>query len=393
MIQIVVFVAFFFSIASIIIGFYLALRGYRPAVYFVIAWSFFLIGIAMLSLKNFGLLPSMFLTEYGSQIGATFEVVLLSLALGDKINVLKRDKELAQKEIIETQKNLINSYARFVPEQLLAFLGKNIITEISLGDSIQKDMTILFSDIRSYTSISEGMNPNENFNFINAYMAVMGPCIRKYNGFIDKYIGDAIMALFPLEPSDAIDASIEMLEELHKLNLKIKEKGFKPISIGIGIHTGSQMLGIIGEKERLEGTVISDVVNTASRLEGLTKVYSSSLLVTDEVLGKVNEGKYFYRHLDTVKVKGKNKAVHILEILNGNSKRIIDLKLKTKIHFEKGIELYLDKKFSESLIQFDKVIQEDPKDKAALIYIDRCKFYLKNGVALDWDGIEKLDFK
>ena len=222
----------------------------------------------------------------------------------------------------------------------------------------------------------------------------MGPCIRKHNGFIDKYIGDAIMALFPEKPSDAIDASIEMLEELHQLNLKRNEKGFKSISIGIGIHTGSQMLGIIGEEERLEGTVISDVVNTASRLEGLTKAYASSILISKDVMDKTeNSEKYFYRHLDTVKVKGKNKAVEILEILNGNSQRIIELKIKLRPIFEQGIEYYSKKKFDKALENFKKVLMEDPKDKASELYVDRCEFYIKNGVSHEWDGVEKLDFK
>ncbi|HMX34425.1 MAG TPA: adenylate/guanylate cyclase domain-containing protein, partial [Leptospiraceae bacterium] len=242
--------------------------------------------------------------------------------------------------------------------------------------------------------ISESLSPSENFGFINSYLETMGPIIRKHNGFIDKYIGDAIMALFPQKPSDAIDASIEMLEELHKLNVKRKAKGYSPISIGIGIHTGSQMLGIIGEKERMEGTVISDVVNTASRLEGLTKAYSTALLVSEDVLdGVADKDKYEFRFLDTVKVKGKNKAVRIFEILNGVSPRIRELKLQTKPDFEAGINFYYSKNFKDSIKKMKSVLKKDSKDKAAELYIERCNFYSKNGVDPNWDGIEKLDFK
>lgn len=317
---------------------------------------------------------------------------ILSLSGIAVYRVVKMHLELQEKN--ETQRKLIKSYARFVPEQLLYFLGKDIVTDINLGDSVEKEMAILFSDIRSFTTISESMTPDENFGFINSYMAVMGPCIRKNSGFIDKYIGDAIMALFPEKPSDAIDAAIDMLDELHTLNLKRKEKGFMPISIGIGIHIGTQMLGIIGEKERLEGTVISDAVNTASRLEGLTKSYSSSLLVSMDLMEKVSDrSKYHYRKVDTVKVKGKNKAVQILEILNGNSKRIIDLKLKTKALFEEGISLYFKRDFESAKKKFETVLKEDPKDKAAEIYFQRCSHYSRNGIDPDWDGAEKLDFK
>jgi class 3 adenylate cyclase len=377
------------------------LKGLRSARFYLLGWTFALLGIFIFVLKTIGIIANTFLIVHAVEFGSGIEVILFSLALADRINILKKEKEESQKaliaeqeESIATQKELIHSYARFVPEQLLTFLGKDIITKVGLGDSVQKDMTILFSDIRAFTSISETLSPSENFGFINSYLETMGPIIRKHNGFIDKYIGDAIMALFPQKPSDAIDASIEMLEELYKLNVRRKSKGFAPISIGIGIHTGSQMLGIIGEKERMEGTVISDVVNTASRLEGLTKAYSTALLISEDVLtGVADKSKYEYRFLDTVKVKGKNKAVRILEILNGVSPRIRELKLQTKPDFESGIDLYYHKKFKDSIKKMKSVLKKDSKDKAAELYIERCNFYSKNGIDPNWDGIEKLDFK
>ncbi|MBK9500790.1 MAG: adenylate/guanylate cyclase domain-containing protein [Leptospiraceae bacterium] len=166
---------------------------------------------------------------------------------------------------------MIKSYARFVPEQLLRFLGKELITGVQLGDSINKKMAILFSDIRSFTTLSEDMSPEDNFKFLNSYLHAMGPSIRKNNGFIDKYMGDGIMAIFPEGSTDALQSAIEMLDELAEFNRTREKNGKLPIRIGIGIHVGYQMFGIIGDAERLEGTVISDAVNTASRLEGLTK--------------------------------------------------------------------------------------------------------------------------
>ena len=205
----------------------------RASKYFTFAWSFLLFGILVIAIRQTGIIPENFITKYSLQIGSALEMILLSIGLGDKINILKEEKLQTQKDAIEEQKKLITSYARFVPEQLLTFLGKDIITKVGLGDSVQKDMTILFSDIRAFTSISETLSPSENFGFINSYLETMGPIIRKHNGFIDKYIGDAIMALFPQKPSDAIDASIEMLEELYKLNVRRKSKGFAPISNGM----------------------------------------------------------------------------------------------------------------------------------------------------------------
>ncbi|MDX1959311.1 MAG: 7TM diverse intracellular signaling domain-containing protein [Leptospiraceae bacterium] len=365
----------------------------RAARYLAIGWVFMVLGLLTFALKSIGILPENFFTHNSSQIGSIFEMISFSIGLGDKINMLREEKLQTQKKAIEEQKKLITSYARFVPEQLLTFLGKDIITKVSLGDSIQKEMTILFSDIRGFTTISEKLSPSENFGFINSYLEIMGPIIRKHNGFIDKYIGDGIMALFPISPVDSINASIEMLDELHNLNVKRKKKGFGLISIGIGIHTGSQMLGIIGEKERMEGTVISDVVNTASRLEGLTKIYSSALIVSEDVLKNIpDKSKYQNRYLDTVKVKGKDKAVKIFEILNGVSSRIIELKLQTKNLFEEAVQLYYSKQFDASLKIMSHVLEMDPKDKAAKLYIDRCNFYIRNGLNQEIDGIEYFDF-
>jgi len=180
-------------------------------------------------------------------------------------------------EEIET---LNKSYRRFVPEQFLTFLGHPSVVNVKLGDQVQKEMTILFSDIRSFTDISEKMSPEENFNFLNSYLNITGPHIRTHGGFIDKYIGDAIMALFPHGEhgaDDALKAAIEIKYSLMDFNKEREALGQIPIQVGIGLHTGMLMLGILGEAERMEGTVISDSVNLASRLEALTKHYGASL--------------------------------------------------------------------------------------------------------------------
>lgn len=382
-------------------SFIIYLKGYKPARFYILAFTTIILGAILLTIRDSGYMPSNFFTEYTIQIGSALESILLSFAVADRILFMRKEQEetknlliQSQQESIDSQKKLIQSYARFVPEELLEFLGKDIITKVNLGDAVEKDMTVLFSDIRSFTALSESMTPTESFEFINSYLKMIAPCIRKYNGYIDKYIGDGIMALFPENPGDAIQASIEMLEELNKLNLKRIEKGRARISVGIGIHTGKQMVGIIGEEERLEGTVISDIVNTSSRLEGLTKAYACSLIVSEDVLNHCKDMEDLkFRFLDTVKVKGKNKSIRIYEILNGNSDRIIQLKLTNKSLFENAIHHYLEKDFEKALSIFQEILEKDSKDKASELYITRCNFYLKNGVSPDWDGIEKLDFK
>ena len=220
----------------------------------------------------------------------------------------------------------------------------------------------------------------------------MEPVIRNNHGFIDKFIGDSIMALFPENTEDAINAAIEMRIKLVEFNHIIGQFGQTPIDSGIGIHTGSLMLGIVGGEGRMEGTVISDAVNLASRLEGLTKVYGARILITEETLIKINDPtQYHYRFLDIVKVKGKNEAVYIFEIIDGDSEDIRELKVKTKGNFNQGIQHYKNLEFKKARELFKEVCEVNPGDVASRLYIDRCSNFLKHGVPNDWDGIEKYN--
>ncbi len=295
------------------------------------------------------------------------------------------------KDYIENISRMNEANARFVPRQFLEYLGKDSIADIQLGDQIQKEMTVLFTDIRDFTSISEKMTPKENFNFLNNYLGYMEPVIRNNHGFVDKFIGDSIMALFPDNTEDAINAAIEMRIKLIEFNHIIGQFGMEPIDSGIGIHAGSLMLGIVGGEGRMEGTVISDAVNLASRLEGLTKHYGSSILITEETLIKISDPtNYNYRFLDVVKVKGKNEAVYIFEVIDGDSELIRELKNNTKKTFNKAIQLYKNKEFKDSMSEFKKVVKENPTDKSSMIYIGRCQKFIDLGFPDDWDGIERF---
>lgn len=288
--------------------------------------------------------------------------------------------------------SLNEAYSRFVPTQFLDILGKQSISDIRQGDQIEKEMTVLFTDIRSFTEISESMTPKENFDFINRYLAYMEPVIWRNNGFIDKYIGDSIMSLFSGEVEDAINAAIEMRIKLAEFNQVITQFGRDPINSGIGIHSGSLMLGVVGGEKRIDGTVISDAVNLASRLEGLTKIYGGSIIISEDTLVKINtNGVYDYRFLDVVKVKGKKKAVYIFEVLNGEPEESRELKIKHKYAFGKAADMYQNKEFEESLKVFENILAENPSDSAAEFYIKRCQKFLKEGVPENWDGIETFD--
>jgi class 3 adenylate cyclase len=295
------------------------------------------------------------------------------------------------KDYIENISMINKANARFVPRQFLEYLGKDSIADIQLGDQVQKEMAVLFSDIRDFTSISEQMTPKENFNFLNNYLGYMEPVISNNHGFVDKFMGDSIMALFPDNTEDAINAAIEMRIKLIEFNHIISQFGQSPIGSGIGIHTGSLMLGIVGGEGRMEGTVISDAVNLASRLEGLSKVYGSSIIITEETLVKLSDPTHYnYRFLDVVKVKGKMEAVYIFEIIDGDPEDIKELKTKSKDLFVQAIQNYRNKEFQTALKQFKQVAKINPMDQAALLYIGRCQKFIDIGIPDDWDGIERF---
>jgi len=229
---------------------------------------------------------------------------------------------LLTRQLAEAQEDklfqLNQAYERFVPREFLSLLGKQSIIDINLGDQIETEMTVLFADIRGFTSISEQMTPPDNFDFINNYFGQMVPIILQYQGVIDKYIGDAIMALFP-SAEDAINAALTMLKTLVRYNQILQTTDLPTVQIGIGIHTGRLMLGIIGGQTRMDGTVISDAVNIASRLEGLTKTYHTPLLISETTYLKLSDtSKYHIRELDCIKVKGKSQYIKIFEVFSDN---------------------------------------------------------------------------
>ncbi|OYT14880.1 MAG: hypothetical protein B7C24_15975 [Bacteroidetes bacterium 4572_77] len=281
-----------------------------------------------------------------------------------------------------------NTNFSFVPKQFLDFLNKENITDIHLGDQIQKEMTVMFSDIRSFTEISEELDPRDNFNFINHYLGYMEPVISQNGGFIDKYIGDAIMALFPDSVDEAIDAAIEMRVKLSEFNEDLELNDKNPIDIGIGLNTGLLMLGIVGGQGRLEGTVISDHVNLASRLEGLTKKYGSSIIISQDTLIKLRHPEnYLFRFLDVVKVKGKRNSVNIFEIYDGDEESLRLAKKESIQDFNKALQWYRDKNFEDSLKLFQDIAEKSPDDKACTLYIKRIEKYLRHGTPNDWDGV------
>ena len=207
-------------------------------------------------------------------------------------------------------------------------------------------------------------------------------------------MGDGIMALFPLNPEDAVLAAVQMQSAVMEYNVLRTKSNYKPIQIGIGIHVGNLMLGTIGEANRMDATVISDAVNLASRLEGLTKIYGAPILISDATFQRIkNQDNYQYRMLGRVQVKGKKESVGILEIIQDQSHDVAEIKSKSKPMFERGIFYYLQKDFEAAANVFKAVAKANPEDKAAILFQSRCEYYLKHGTTEAWDGVEVFEVK
>ena len=238
------------------------------------------------------------------------------------------------------------------------------------------------------------MSPKENFDFINSYLSRVGPVIPQHKGFIDKYIGDAVMALFPEAAEDALQAAIDMQKQVIFYNEHRQKAGYSSIAIGVGLHTGSLMLGTIGEEQRMESTVISDAVNLAYRLEGLTKIYGASIIISGQTLVALEDPtKYNYRFIGQVPVKGKKNLVSLFEVFDCDPPHLIELKIKTKTKFEEAILLINDKKIDEAYQKFTEVIEINDQDKTAMFYINSCENFLRPRISEGGALVETLDEK
>ncbi|MDX2230596.1 MAG: adenylate/guanylate cyclase domain-containing protein [Leptolyngbyaceae cyanobacterium bins.349] len=296
-----------------------------------------------------------------------------------------------EKEMIEANhklEELLTAYSRFVPNDYLRFLRKKSITDVQLGDHVSKVMSIMFSDIRSFTTISESMTPKENFAFVNAYLKRVSPEIRNNHGLIVKFLGDGMMAVFPDGADDALAAGVAMFRAVEQYNQKRQQDGWVPINVGIGIHVGHMMLGMVGEENRMQGDAFSDNVNLTARLEGLTKFYGVSLLMSDQALEHLSHPEdYQIRFLDRAIVKGRNEPISVYEILDAESEVVRSLKLQTKPDFEAGLEGYRTGDLASAKACFEKVLVVNSTDKTAQLYLERVEILSQRGIPDTWNGV------
>jgi len=304
--------------------------------------------------------------------------------LAASVNSMTRQLQ-ASFESLELQRN---SFSRFFPPEYLNFLDKANVTDIELGDHVSKEMAILFSDIRAFTSLSEKMTPQESFNFINHYLQSISPPIREHNGVIVKFLGDGVMAVFPGGADDAVSAALQKLHHVAQFNIERAAGGHLPIQIGMGIHIGYMMVGIVGEENRMQADTLSDIVNLTARLEGLTKYYGVPLLISEDVLRKLQHpDRYHTRFLDRAIVQGRTEAIAIHEVFDAEPEPMQQLKLQTLHDFEQALEYYRTGHPTAARQCLEKVLAVNPGDRTAILYLERVALLEETGVPLKWDGI------
>ena len=301
----------------------------------------------------------------------------------------------------EAANRLTRLFEKFVPKGFLERIAPEGLESLRFGTAESDEATILFSDIRSFTDLSEPLSPQELMDFLNDYLKMMNMSIMVNHGFVDKFIGDAVMAIFDRteqssnDARNALNAGMGMLQVLGTMNQKRKRQGQIPISIGIGIHTGPVVFGTLGFEERMDSTVLGDAVNLASRLESLTKYYGASLLFSDQTFEALGDEKenLLIREIDTVMVKGRKQPVTIYELFNSDSLDVQSAKKMVMQSLEEPLSLYRQKKWMEAEQLFTDLARNQPLDSLPNIYVERCQNLLENSPSDDWAGVHVFNQK
>ncbi|MDD2721385.1 MAG: adenylate/guanylate cyclase domain-containing protein [Gallionella sp.] len=339
-------------------------------------WTVFLSGVLIASI--FGLVSRSSRAEW-LNTRSTEQIALLKDRLEQEV-ILREASLVEQKELVATLRQTEGAFGRLIPHQLLELMGRDSVLDVELGDQFERKLTIMSTDIREFTHLSENMTPQENFDFLNAYFAQMEPVIGEHGGVIDKYMGDSILALFTRAADDALHSAIDMLEKLEKYNAGRTAAGYAPLQIGIGLNTGLVMIGTVGGPNRMETTVIGDAVNLTNRIEGACKTYYTPLLISQNTLYNLAiPGKYDIRFLDRIRVKGKTQPLSIYEVFDNDPIKIRDGKRADKQIFEAAIAYYHVRNIDKAKELLETCIKNSPKDIPAHIYLSRCKQYLTTG--------------
>jgi class 3 adenylate cyclase/HAMP domain-containing protein len=322
------------------------------------------------------------------ELGHTFNLMTSEL---DKANDLVKGYALQAVVAQHKEQKIRSIFQKYVPKAVIdQFFASP--EQMLVGED--RILALLFSDIRGFTTISEQMRPDEVVDSLNAYFSLMVDIIMRNHGVVDKYMGDAIMAFFGApertryEASEAVQSAFEMLESLKDFNTWQSKKGRPGFQIGIGINYGVVTVGNIGSEKKMDYTVIGDMVNLGSRLEGLTKVYAQPLIISESVAKKV-EKQFRCRLIDKVIVKGKTEGSGIY-----TSRRELSPEEQQAwgLH-EEAIRLYFERSFEDALRLFRKVQELLPEDRPSAMFVERCRSNIESPPPADWTGAMAMTAK
>ncbi|MEG1948387.1 MAG: adenylate/guanylate cyclase domain-containing protein [Clostridia bacterium] len=281
----------------------------------------------------------------------------------NKINDVFREKEN-----IISKTNL--EYEKYIPKQFLKFFGKVSIMELELGNQVQKEVTTMYCDIRNSSAISTSLNLEDNFNYISSYMNIVSPLVKKHGGFVDKYFGDGMLAVF-LNPQKCVECGNEIISSVA---IKNKQNSKSPsVDVGIAINTGNVVFGVVGDENRKSPTIISNAVNFAGKMESFNKDFGSKLIFSKNTLIALTSKYFFaYRYIGAILTQSKGELVGIYESLECYNKTKKDILSKYKNQFEQAVRAFGNNKFEEAKNMFQAVYKKEKEDKVCYMYFNKC---------------------
>jgi len=287
---------------------------------------------------------------------------------------------------------LYTLFERFVPKPFLNQLGQEDIFNLDAGDSVKKDMNVLFMDIRNFSGFSEKNSSDMTFQFINKYLAEVTPVIHGHHGFIDKFMGDGIMALFPGESREALAACVLMQQKIADF---ARARPNMDLKVGMGLHCGPLMLGIVGEDQHIEGTVIGDTVNVASRLEALNKMFHTQCLLSDTIKSTLLKSDHYHlRPVGKIRLLGRSEVMTVWQLLDN----IVDpteraLHIQQLSSFENYYEAYLQRDFARAYAGFTALYKDNPNDGVLAFYSESARAYAQTPPPAEWQAEIDMHFK
>jgi len=319
-------------------------------------------------------------------------------ALSRRVDVhrsaLKTEDDARFQAAADEALRLTQTFQKFVPRQFVEHMANSDVDSLGLGYAAENNVAIMFSDIRGFAGFSERITPQELMNFLNSYFTRMNDPIHQNNGFIDKFMGDAIMSLFdhpggtPQQKAmDAVNAALDLRKALVIYNGHRKNSNYEAINMGIGIHFGPVIMGTVGSEDRMDTTVIGDSVNIASRLEALCPKYKADIIVSAQVLKTIGSGYPIKtRLLDWVRVKGRKTPIEIYEVLSHLSQEEQERRLASQAKIAAGVACRINQQWDDAISFFEAAIAISPDDPLAHHHLDVCRIYQNRDLEDDWDG-------